>query len=269
MRTCTWPIGFRTAGFQERPLLQALRSIREADYDGVEVCLEHPDFQASGTGRSLFAQVRRELSALGLQLLAVSHHGKFAEWPEKRLSIERALSACAEMECRVLIVSALACDEEDAAARFSQMAELLAWACAMALRRGVVLAVEPEPGTVIHGSSEMTRLLRVLNTPALGVNLDIGHAFLADGAPHGAIVQFGSRIVHTHVEDIKGAVHEHRIPGDGDIDFARVWSALRAVDYRGAVTLDLFRITQDPEGICRRARHALRARMPTPQGGGP
>ena len=36
-------IGFRTAGYRRVGIEDALRSIASVGYDGVEVCLEHPD----------------------------------------------------------------------------------------------------------------------------------------------------------------------------------------------------------------------------------
>ena len=36
-------IGFRTAGYRNVPIEEAVRAIAEIGYDGVELCLEHPD----------------------------------------------------------------------------------------------------------------------------------------------------------------------------------------------------------------------------------
>ena len=44
---------------------------------------------------------------------------------------------------------------------------------------------------------------------------------------------------HMHIEDIKGRVHHHEIPGEGDIDFDRVFSILHKANYAHYISVEL------------------------------
>jgi sugar phosphate isomerase/epimerase len=48
-------------------------------------------------------------------------------------------------------------------------------------------------------------------------------------------------LVHVHLDDIRGGVHEHRPFGEGDLDLGDVLSALRSVNYDGMAAVELSR----------------------------
>lgn len=73
-----------------------------------------------------------------------------------------------------------------------------------------------------------------------------------------AIEQLGGLIVHTHIEDIAGRVHKHRVPGEGDIDFAAVFAAFERVGYAGPHVIDLFGLGDEAAATARAALDALR-----------
>ena len=62
-----------------------------------------------------------------------------------------------------------------------------------------------------------------------------------------------------HVEDIKGRIHDHLIPGLGDIDFAAAVAALRESGYDGFLTLELYPYKQQPGEAGRRGLARLRS----------
>jgi hydroxypyruvate isomerase len=45
---------------------------------------------------------------------------------------------------------------------------------------------------------------------------------------------------HLHVEDIKGRVHRHEIPGDGDIDFPALFRVLARAGYPHFASVELY-----------------------------
>jgi sugar phosphate isomerase/epimerase len=78
----------------------------------------------------------------------------------------------------------------------------------------------------------------VLESPAAGVCLDVGHARLL-GDPVDAIEAASGHIIAAHVHDTRGARDEHLVPYDGSIDWTRTLLAFQKVGYTGPWTFEL------------------------------
>jgi len=106
--------------------------------------------------------------------------------------------------------------------------------------RGVVAAFEPEPGMLVEDCDDWCRL--VTEAPGLTLALDTGHCLVSGRwAPADAVRAFAGQLGTVAIEDMPRGRHEHRPPGEGDMDFPAVLGALRDVDYRGLVCLELSR----------------------------
>jgi len=123
---------------------------------------------------------------------------------------------------------------------FSRLANCLEEILDHAARANVRVGLEYEPGFYLGDLASTQRVVRELNHPLLGYNLDIGHAWCVKDDLERAIVEAGPRLWNLHVEDIKGRVHEHLVPGRGDLDFKAMFRALNRVNYSGFVTLELY-----------------------------
>ncbi|MFA4987319.1 MAG: sugar phosphate isomerase/epimerase, partial [Candidatus Brocadiia bacterium] len=106
---------------------------------------------------------------------------------------------------------------------------------------GVRLAIEYEPELLVSSFAQVRKLIEFF--PMLHVNLDVGHSYLAGEDVPGVIRALGRRIANVHFEDIKGNVHKHLPPGEGDIDLEAVLAALGAINYEGIVTFELYSCT--------------------------
>ena len=53
-------------------------------------------------------------------------------------------------------------------------------------------------------------------------------------------------------------MHHHLVPGTGAIDFAEVFAAIRAINYQGWVTVELYPFVEDPDAAARDAMAVLR-----------
>ncbi|MHC4788751.1 MAG: sugar phosphate isomerase/epimerase family protein, partial [Planctomycetota bacterium] len=111
---------------------------------------------------------------------------------------------------------------------------------AAAEENGVRLAVEYEPGFLVGDAPALERLFEEVGSPALGANLDLGHVFLCESDPLGAIRRLGPRILHCHVENMARGVHRHLPPWEGDLDLRGYLCCLADVGYAGALALDLY-----------------------------
>jgi sugar phosphate isomerase/epimerase len=65
-----------------------------------------------------------------------------------------------------------------------------------------------------------------------------------------------------HLEDMRRGVHDHLMFGEGEIDFAPVFAALRDIGYGGGVHVELSRHSHDAVNTARRALAFLRTLSP-------
>ncbi|MEK6799514.1 MAG: sugar phosphate isomerase/epimerase family protein [Planctomycetota bacterium] len=125
---------------------------------------------------------------------------------------------------------------------------------------GVMLLVEPEPELLIENAEQFLDLARRIDSPRFGLNFDVGHFFCVGEPLPETIHRLRAFTRHYHLEDIAATrVHQHLIPGRGAIDFAAVLQAIRAADYDGWLTVELYPYLDDPDAAGRQARdHLLR-----------
>lgn len=119
----------------------------------------------------------------------------------------------------------------------------------------VLLLIEPEPGLLIETADQFEELMTQLDTPAIALNFDVGHFYCVGDEPAPTLRRLQRFIRHVHLEDIAATrVHAHLIPGDGAIDLGATIRALREIDYRGWVTIELYPYIDDPDHAARLAR---------------
>jgi sugar phosphate isomerase/epimerase len=127
-----------------------------------------------------------------------------------------------------------------------------------AVKEGVLLLVEPEPGLLIETVDQFLELMQHVDAPSIGLNFDIGHAYCVGDDPATTIPRVARYIRHFHLEDIAATrVHHHLVPGDGAIDFAAALRAIRGIGYDGWVTIELYPYVDDPDEAARRARQYI------------
>jgi sugar phosphate isomerase/epimerase len=126
-------------------------------------------------------------------------------------------------------------------------------------KEGVLLLVEPEPGLLIERADQFLELMEHIDSPAVGLNFDIGHFYCVGDDPAATVPRVASYIRHFHLEDIAATrVHHHLVPGEGAIDFAGVFRAIRDLGYDGWVTVELYPYVDDPDAAARVALERVR-----------
>lgn len=126
--------------------------------------------------------------------------------------------------------------------------------------RGVDVGIEFEPELLVENTDETLALLEDVGRASLGVNLDVGHAAVYGEDVVDSIRRTGDRITGVHLEDIVGGrrgKHYHRIPGEGDLAFRRIFDALDDAGYDGFATLELYTYPDEPDRAARAAYEAL------------
>ncbi|MDG3007290.1 sugar phosphate isomerase/epimerase family protein [Paludisphaera mucosa] len=124
--------------------------------------------------------------------------------------------------------------------------------------QGVRLAFEPEPGMFIDTFERFARLDERVAHPLFDLTVDVGHVHCNEAGPIGDHVRkWGPRIANVHIEDMVEGVHEHLMFGEGTMDFPPILQALRDVDYRGGLHVELSRHSHMGAEALRRAHGFL------------
>ncbi len=128
----------------------------------------------------------------------------------------------------------------------------------LAQRLEVLLLIEPEPGLLVERFEQYLEVAGRVDSPWLGLNFDIGHAYCVGEDPQDWIARMAPHTKHYHVEDIAATRrHEHLVPGRGAIDFAAVLREIARSGYQGWITVELYPYVDDPDAAGREAKEFL------------
>ncbi|MGQ9631728.1 MAG: sugar phosphate isomerase/epimerase family protein [bacterium] len=243
-------IGYRTASFGDSPLENTLDILAEAGCQGVELCFEQVELNPLDIVKSGPERIKSLLDSKGLEIASVSLHTDFVNDPRNYCGLMDAIGAAQQLCCGILIVSS---GRLDRGAKDRQMSALkcrLEGLLRAAEGEDICLAIEPEPDLILESTEDALKLLEDMKSPTLKVNFDVGHAHCTDPNVLKSIRDLGPNIVHVHLEDIRGKVHRHLIPGEGEINLPAVIDALNSIGFDGYCTIDLFDV-EDPVAAAR------------------
>jgi inosose dehydratase len=248
----------------DTPLETCLAEAKQAGYDGVELGNKFP--REAGALRPILARH-------GLALVSGWYSGRLLERTpaDEMKAVEGHLSLLAAMGCTTMVFAEVSgCVHGDRQTKLSRrprlddqswrrLADGLGAVARHLQKRGVRMAYHHHMGTVIETAEEIDRLM-AMTGPEVGLLLDTGHLTYAGGDPVAAARRHGPRIVHVHCKDIRRDVLARAkqqdssflesvlagvftVPGDGCVDYPRVFDALAAADYRGWLVVEA---EQDP-----------------------
>jgi len=122
----------------------------------------------------------------------------------------------------------------------------------------VLLLIEPEPGLLIETFEQYLDFVGRIDSPWVGLNFDIGHAFCMGQEPQDWIARMAEHTRHYHVEDIAATrEHAHLIPGHGAIDLKATLQEIKKTDYGGWITVELYPYVDDPDQAAREAKQYI------------
>lgn len=246
--------GYRTASFGSASTSDTFRHIASAGYTGVELCLEHPELEPVGFNEALALRIKSELKVYGLQIATVSYHGDGVEIGRRLLSTVRAVRATSLLGAPTLVINTEKKSSKDDLRRIVNRLKIL---CELGEEYNIYIAVEPEPDLIVSDTEDMLALLEEVNSPRLKVNLDVGHSYCSGENVVESLRRLLPHIVQFHIEDIKGRVHKHLLPGEGDIPLRDIIRSAVSAGYAGFFTIDLFAVPGEPADVARRALTSL------------
>lgn len=124
---------------------------------------------------------------------------------------------------------------------------------ALCAAEGMKLVYHHHMGTVVQSEGKLDRLLA--GVPEMHLLLDPGHLAFAGIDPHAIMRKHGARVAHVHLKSVRPAIvervrREHwsfcravsegvfTIPGDGLVDFPRLFAELAQQNYRGWLVVE-------------------------------
>jgi L-ribulose-5-phosphate 3-epimerase len=128
-----------------------------------------------------------------------------------------------------------------------------------AARRNVRLAFEPEPGMFIDTMPKFAELFDRVHHPAFGLTLDIGHLVCMNETPVSSVIgQWTAVLWNVHLDDMRPGVHDHLPFGEGTVDWADTFHALKDAKFAGVASVELSRHSHNAVATATAARAFLR-----------
>lgn len=262
-------LAFSTNAYTRFPLADALRGVRKAGFEGVEILADTPHAYPPMIDAALTADVRRVLDETGLQVSNINCNCSFGYWkdappepyfepslispnPKHRADrtamILRTLDFARDVGARNISITSGRCiggmPPDKAAAQF---AESIKPVLDYAEKVGVDIGIECEPGLFLEYVDELREWVDRLGHARFGANLDIGHSVVIGEQIDAAVHTLAGRIWNLHVEDLPGRKHYHMIPGEGTFDWPTLKTALQAIKYDRFLTVELYTHTANPQ----------------------
>ncbi len=194
---------------------------------------------------------RKALADRGIQLVAASYQGGLLlSQGEQRQAhfdhFKRRLDLCQSFQIPILIVVADFASQPDATAvsrAVGSLAQAAQWAAAF----GVKLALEFR-GTDSFCSSLDTalNLIEQCREANVGICFDMFHFYKGPSKHEDLDRLTATNLFHVHVSDVAGVPRElmtdsdRVLPGDGDFHYRPLIRRLKDIDYRGAISLEVF-----------------------------
>lgn len=276
-------LSFSTNAFVRISAAEAIDKIAALGYEGVEILADAPHLYADGVSLETLRAVeavlaRTNISVANVNANTASGYYRRAFWeplfepslaapdPEERKWRVEYTKKCIDLAlnfgCRnVSITSGRmvpgVMPEEGIVLFRRSLEEVLNYASA----RNVNIGIEYEPGLLVEGFGEVAQLIADFDSSCLGVNLDLGHSYVAGEDFSQVLRALLGHVFHLHIEDIRDRKHYHRVPGTGDIDFGSVFSELRRCGYNGFATVELYTCIDFPEEAARQSLAFLEAVM--------
>ncbi len=269
-------LAFSTNAYRRFPFDEAAARIAALGYDGLELMADVPHAWPAGLLEAPKRAIRAAMERHGLGFSNVNAfmmnaindfrhpflHPSFIEADEgyRRVRIDhtrRALDLCAELKAPHITTEPggpFLAGEPNRAQAIDLFVESLKPLVDHAEKLGVLLLVEPEPFLLVETTDQYLEIAERINSPAMGLNFDVGHAYCVSEDIPRAIAKLAPHTRHYHFEDIAATrEHHHLIPGDGAIDFAEVVAAIKRTGYDGWLTVELYPNLADPDEAARRA----------------
>jgi len=269
-------IGYSTNAFVKFSVYEAVEKIGRLGFRGVEIMCDRPHLYPPDFDEENLTRLKALMDDQGLKVTNLNSFTLFAvgdtylpSWIEpqeerREIRIQHTLQCLKVADffgCKNISVPPGGpvgeISREKAMTLFHRGLERVA---PLAQELDIMILVEPEPDLLMENTREFKEFIVDVQSPAIGVNFDIGHFFCAGENPSEAFEELFEWIGHVHLEDIASSrEHNHLILGHGAIQFQEVFKTMINLEYQGDVSLELYPYVDAPEEAGRESLEYLRA----------
>jgi sugar phosphate isomerase/epimerase len=266
---------YSTNAFVKHSLLESVSAIADLGFGGVEILADRPHLYPPDYSEDQMLDLRAALDRAGLKVTNLNSFTLFAvgdtylpSWIEpeaerRDVRIQHTLDclrAAATLKCpNISVPPGGPLNGVDAKTAMAEFHRGLERVTPLAEELGISILIEPEPGLMIENARQFKTMIRDVRSRAIGINFDIGHFFCANEDPTAAFESLFEWVGHVHLEDIPASrVHQHLIPGQGELDFEGIFRQMVRLGYSGDISLELYPYVDMPVEAGRRSMDYLR-----------
>lgn len=256
--------GFSTNAFTKFSLLETIEIISDVGYEGLEIVADTPhaflplsneklkQIKSSLENRKLLVSNINANTVLGWNLengndekFEPSLSNKNETLRKWRVGYtKKAIEVAAELSAPSVCITSGIKNTEIFENEMTQINKSLSEILEFAEKNSILICMEYEPGLLIEKSQDVFEVSK--NFKNLGLNLDTCHVEVSNEDFSKVIHKFKDKIFHTHISDCKNSIHYHLIPGYGEIDFVKIYSNLKEINYDGFLTAELYTYAEKP-----------------------
>ena len=256
--------GFSTNAFTKFSLLETIEIISDVGYEGLEIVADTPhaflplsneklkQIKSSLENRKLLVSNINANTVLGWNLengndekFEPSLSNKNETLRKWRVEYtKKAIEVAAELSAPSVCITSGIKNTEIFENEMTQINKSLSEILEFAEKNSILICMEYEPGLLIEKSHDVFEVSK--NFKNLGLNLDTCHVEVSNEDFSKVIHKFKDKIFHTHISDCKNSIHYHLIPGYGEIDFEKIYSNLKEINYDGFLTAELYTYAEKP-----------------------
>lgn len=276
-------LAFSTNAFKNYSLEYAIREISRIGYKGIEIMCDiphayPPDFTDNNIQETikLIRNMRLEISNLNAFTLYAIGDVYHPSWIESSQDL-RVLRVNHTINCINLASKLNAKNlstepggplnfQKNSIADKETLLRLfikgLKQTSKFAEEKGIKILVEPEPGLLIQTSTEIIKVLKMIDSEFVKLNFDIGHFYCVNEDPATLIDKLSNYIEHFHLADISNdRIHYHLMPGKGSINFPEIFDAIKKIGYKGFITIELYPYQDRPSEVAEYSYEYLKKLM--------
>ena len=258
-----FPLSFNTNCLQNLPLNKAIEETSKAGYEGIDLFYRDGHLHPYDVTQAQLDELNELFVTLPINPVSLSTGAPFLLSddafepslisPDEQARRERidVIRTALEManELSIPVVQCVSGIQQAGVSEEEATEMLTEGICACLKDAGeVILVLEPEaplPASMgggccfIEKTSQAIPIIKEINSPQFKLNMDITHVQCCEDDLLPCIADALPYTRHIHVADVKGRVHHHEIPGEGDIDFRSVLEVLKEANYEHFLSVEL------------------------------
>lgn len=226
--------GCSTILFGGHPLETALKGIKQARFDAIELCAipGMADHLSADEGAEYYRDIRRTVADLGLAIESIGASTNVLD-SDRRARFVRLIKAAAVLGAPTITTGSggVSDDEQSYHAVVATIADL----ARVAAGEGVRLSIKPHIRAAVYSTPTALRFMADVDRAWVGLNYDASHLWRANETPEDSLKQLGPHLATARIRDAvsrepggPGPV-DQQIPGNGAMNLPAIARELGAL----------------------------------------